>query len=146
MKSPRICFYGNFGAGNLGNEATLQAVIEQVLQCWPDGQLLCFCTNPQDVRARHHIAALPAQAINRTASEMSDTSAPPGRLMRFFRIAFERILAKSFTGSNVCTRSAAPICLLSPGPESFVTTRRGRRAIPMTYSNYQRLRPCVGSN
>ena len=91
MKSPRICFYGNFGAGNLGNEATLQAVIEQVLQCWPDGQLLCFCTNPQDVRARHHIAALPAQAIIRTASEMSDTSAPPGRLMRFLRIAFQRI-------------------------------------------------------
>jgi len=31
-------------AGNLGNEATLQAVIEQILRRWPDGQLLCFCT------------------------------------------------------------------------------------------------------
>ena len=91
MKPPRICFYGNFGAGNLGNEATLQAVIEQVLRCWPDGQLLCFCTNPQDVRTRHHIAALPSQAVNRTAAEISDTSAPPGSLMRFFRIAFQRI-------------------------------------------------------
>ena len=51
MKSPRICFYGNFGAGNLGNEATLQAIIEQILRRWPDAQLLCFCTNPEDVRS-----------------------------------------------------------------------------------------------
>jgi polysaccharide pyruvyl transferase WcaK-like protein len=91
MKSQRICFYGNFGAGNLGNEATLQAILEQIPRCWPDAQLLCFCTNPQDVRTRHHIAALPAQAINRTALEISDTGAPRGRLMRFFRIAFRRI-------------------------------------------------------
>jgi polysaccharide pyruvyl transferase WcaK-like protein len=91
MKSPRICFYGNFGAGNLGNEATLQAIIEQILRYWPDGQLLCFCTNPQDVSNRHHIAALPAQAIDRLASEMPDASARPGRLMRLFRIVFQRI-------------------------------------------------------
>ncbi len=59
MKPARISFYGHFGAGNLGNEATLQAVIEQILRRWPDGELLCFCTNPQDVRTRHNIAAFP---------------------------------------------------------------------------------------
>ena len=91
MKPARICFYGNFGAGNLGNEATLQAVIEQVLRYWPDGQLLCFCTNPQDVRTRHHIAALPAQAVTGTGAERSGTTARRGGLMRFFRIAFRRI-------------------------------------------------------
>jgi hypothetical protein len=31
VKPARISFYGNFGAGNLGNECTLQAVIEQIL-------------------------------------------------------------------------------------------------------------------
>jgi polysaccharide pyruvyl transferase WcaK-like protein len=91
MKSPRICFYGNFGAGNLGNEATLQAVIEQIRRCWPDGELLCFCANPQDVRSRHHIAALPMRAVNRTAAEGSGPSARRGGLTRFFRIAFQRI-------------------------------------------------------
>lgn len=45
-KSPRIAFYGNFGAGNLGNEATLQAIIERIVRRWPDGRLLCFCTDP----------------------------------------------------------------------------------------------------
>jgi polysaccharide pyruvyl transferase WcaK-like protein len=91
MKPARISFYGNFGAGNLGNEATLQAVIEQTLRCWPDGQLLCFCTNPQDVRTRHHIAALPAQAANGTAMDRSGASARRGRVRRLFRIAFRRI-------------------------------------------------------
>src|SRR5271166_5966781 len=91
MKPARISFYGNFGAGNLGNEATLQAVIEQVRRRWPDGQLLCFCTNPQDVRTRHNIAAFPLEAVNRSAAERSGSSARRGNLTRFFRIAFQRI-------------------------------------------------------
>jgi polysaccharide pyruvyl transferase WcaK-like protein len=91
MKPTRISFYGNFGAGNLGNEATLQAVIEQFLRRWPDGRLLCFCTNPQDVRTRHHIAALPMQAVNRTAAETSGKRARRGGLTRFFHVAFRRI-------------------------------------------------------
>ena len=87
-KIERISFYGNFGAGNLGNECTLQAVIEQTLRRWPDAQLLCFCTNPQDVRTRHGIAAFPSEAVNKTAA---DRSSPRSRLARIFRIAFRRI-------------------------------------------------------
>ncbi len=91
MKPARISFYGNFGAGNLGNEATLQAVIEQILRRWPDGQLLCFCTNPHDVRTRHNIAAFPSEAVNRGTMDRSGSSARRGNLTRFFRIAFQRI-------------------------------------------------------
>jgi polysaccharide pyruvyl transferase WcaK-like protein len=87
MKSPRICLYGNFGAGNLGNEATLQAIIEQILRRCPDAQLVCFCTNPEDVRARHDIAALPAQAVDPAAAR----GARQGGLARLLRIAFRRI-------------------------------------------------------
>jgi hypothetical protein len=36
-ETARVSFYGNFGAGNLGNEATLQAVIEQILGFWGVG-------------------------------------------------------------------------------------------------------------
>ena len=57
-------FLGNFGAGNLGNECTLQAVIEQILRRWLDAQLLCFCANPQDVRTRHNIAAFPSDTVD----------------------------------------------------------------------------------
>ena len=89
-KPARISFYGNFGAGNLGNECTLQAVIEQILRHWPDAQLLCFCTNPQDVRTRHNIAAFPSEAVDKTAAKRSG-SRGRGRLARIFRIAFRRI-------------------------------------------------------
>ena len=91
MRSPRICFYGNFGAGNLGNEATLQAVIEQIVRRWPEGRLLCFCTAPEDVRARHRIAAVPAQAVNVATAEGSGRGARRGSLAWWFRISFQRI-------------------------------------------------------
>jgi len=57
MRPLRIVFYGNFGAGNLGNEVTLQTAIEQTLARLPQAELLCVCPNPEDVRARHGIAA-----------------------------------------------------------------------------------------
>ncbi len=85
----RIGFYGNFGAGNLGNECTLQAVIEQVLQYEPDAQLLCFCTNPDDVQARHNIAALPS-AVVRSKSDPG-ASGRNSRLRRVLRILFRWI-------------------------------------------------------
>lgn len=58
MKPLRISLFGHFGAGNLGNECTLQAVIERIVQLRPDAELQCICTYPEDVRQRHGIAAL----------------------------------------------------------------------------------------
>jgi polysaccharide pyruvyl transferase WcaK-like protein len=57
MKPLRISLYGHFGAGNLGNECTLQAVIEGILQRRPDVELQCLCTYPEDVQRRHGIPA-----------------------------------------------------------------------------------------
>jgi polysaccharide pyruvyl transferase WcaK-like protein len=91
MKPVRVGFYGNFGVGNLGNECTLQAIIEQILRRWPDAQLLCFCTNPQDVRTRHNIVAFPSEAVDKTAAARSRSRGLRGRMARIFRIAFQRI-------------------------------------------------------
>ena len=60
MRPARIVFYGNFGAGNLGNEVTLQTAVEQSLARLPGATLVCVCTNPEDVRARHGIEAAPS--------------------------------------------------------------------------------------
>jgi polysaccharide pyruvyl transferase WcaK-like protein len=89
MKPARISFYGNFGTGNLGNECTLQAAIEQTLRRCPDAQLLCFCSNPRDVTTRHNIAAFRSKAIDWAAGE--DLGRSRGRLARIFRITFHRI-------------------------------------------------------
>ena len=91
MKPARISFYGHFGAGNLGNECTLQAVIEQIQRRWPNVRMLCFCTNPKDVRTRHNIAAFPSKAIDRAAAKRSGSRGPVGRLARIFRIACKQI-------------------------------------------------------
>lgn len=91
MRPARISFYGNFGVGNLGNECTLQAVIEQVSRRLPDARLLCFCTNPQDVRKRHNIAAFPSVAVDWSPAERSDANARRGNLTRIFRNVFKRI-------------------------------------------------------
>ena len=62
MRPARIVFYGNFGAGNLGNEVTLETAIEQTLRRLPHAKMLCVCTNPEDVRVRHGIAAAPSMS------------------------------------------------------------------------------------
>jgi polysaccharide pyruvyl transferase WcaK-like protein len=91
MKPPRIAFYGNFGDGNLGNEVTLQTVIEHTRKRWPDAQFECICTGPTDVRTRHGISAFcsvaggeawtpPAEsASSGAAGTGSAASAAPGR-------------------------------------------------------------------
>jgi polysaccharide pyruvyl transferase WcaK-like protein len=111
MRPSRIVFYGNFGAGNLGNEVTLQTAIEQTLAHLPGAELLCVCTNPQDVRTRHGIEA--AASMSRDSGwSWSDLGAaragakgsgamPPGglaarpgiaaKLARLRRIVFRRI-------------------------------------------------------
>jgi polysaccharide pyruvyl transferase WcaK-like protein len=87
MRPTRIVFYGNFGAGNLGNEVTLQTAIEETLTRLPGARLLCVCTGPEDVRARHGIEAVPAQSrasgwswsdLNARQSGNDADGAPPG--------------------------------------------------------------------
>lgn len=77
MRSTRIVFYGNFGAGNLGNEVTLQTAIEQTLIRLPGAALLCVCTNPEDVRSRHGIEAAPSLSRDYDWS-WSDLETGPG--------------------------------------------------------------------
>lgn len=58
-----IAFLGWFGAGNLGNECTLQAMIHHCRSAWPEAVLRCICVVPEDVEARHGIAAIPINEI-----------------------------------------------------------------------------------
>lgn len=72
----RIAFYGNFGDGNLGNEVTLQTVIEHTLERWPHARLECICTGPEDVRARHGIAAFSCRVRRRRWSRRAESVDP----------------------------------------------------------------------
>jgi hypothetical protein len=129
MKPARISFYGNFAAGNLGNECTLQAVIEQTLRRWPDAQLLC-----------HEPAGCADTPQHRGFSLGSSRQDCPHRgpaHAAAWRVSSELLssgyLSSWFTGSRACARSAAQTCSSLSERESSRTTCAGRWARPMTY-------------
>lgn len=93
MRPPRICFYGLFGQGNLGNECTLQAILYHARRHVPDGRFTCICTDPADTSSRHQIAAVPISArYLRKGDAVSAGSG--GRLARWVRRALLRISAE----------------------------------------------------
>ena len=87
MKPARISFWGNFGAGNLGNETTLQTVIEQVQARLPDARLFCFCTNPADVQARHGIPGVRSEVW----ASIPRVGRAEGRVGKVLRILFRSL-------------------------------------------------------
>ncbi len=55
----RIALFGLFGCGNLGNDGSLEAMVDFLGSVRPDAELLCICDNPDLVAQTHNIATLP---------------------------------------------------------------------------------------
>jgi len=55
----RIALFGHFGAGNFGNEATLQAMLWNLRRLLPNAELMCITTFPAKVIEDYGIAAIP---------------------------------------------------------------------------------------
>jgi polysaccharide pyruvyl transferase WcaK-like protein len=53
----RIALFGHFGAGNLGNESTLLAMLSKLRELGPAFEVRCICTEPEVVTAEYGIAA-----------------------------------------------------------------------------------------
>jgi polysaccharide pyruvyl transferase WcaK-like protein len=53
----KIVVFGHFGAGNFGNEGTLQAMLYNLGQRSPNAQITCVCTVPEKVIADYKLAA-----------------------------------------------------------------------------------------
>jgi polysaccharide pyruvyl transferase WcaK-like protein len=53
----RIVLFGAFGAGNLGNECTLQSLLHHIRQSVPRAEVSCICTGPEETEAAHKIPA-----------------------------------------------------------------------------------------
>lgn len=56
---PGIVFFGHFGAGNFGNEATFQAMLWNVRRLFPDADLACISTFAENVASEYHVTAVP---------------------------------------------------------------------------------------
>lgn len=59
---PRITLFGNFGTGNLGNEATLRAMIYGLSKYVPDAEISCVCPRPENIASEYRISAFPIRA------------------------------------------------------------------------------------
>jgi polysaccharide pyruvyl transferase WcaK-like protein len=55
----RIGLLNHIGWGNLGDDATEAAVMQNINKRWPDAEISLFSMNPPDTRARHGVAAYP---------------------------------------------------------------------------------------
>jgi polysaccharide pyruvyl transferase WcaK-like protein len=58
----RIALFGNFGTGNLGNEATLQAMVHNLRRHLPDAEISCVCPKPENTASTYNISAIPIRA------------------------------------------------------------------------------------
>ena len=65
QKPRKISLFGHFGTLNLGNEATLLAMVSRLRLAFPNRELCCICTGPEDVIAAHGITSVPHTARSR---------------------------------------------------------------------------------
>lgn len=58
-KVQQIGLLNHMGGGNLGDDATQAAVIQNIKNRWPDAKIALFSMNPDDTRSRHGIPSYP---------------------------------------------------------------------------------------
>ena len=58
----RIALFGHFGAGNLGNEATLRAMMYNLRKHLPSAEISCVCSGPEKTASEYNISAAPIRA------------------------------------------------------------------------------------
>ncbi len=54
----RVSIFGNFGTGNTGNESTLQAILYQLRQRFPNAEVTCICADPEVAAKAYNIKAV----------------------------------------------------------------------------------------
>ena len=64
QKPKRIGLLEHFGTGNLGDDATVAAVLQQIRRRWPDVSITGLSLDPSDSEARHGIPCYPIRQGN----------------------------------------------------------------------------------
>lgn len=59
----KIALFGVFGAGNLGNECTLHAMLHNLRSYVPNAEVVCICSGPEDAASSHNISAFPIREM-----------------------------------------------------------------------------------
>jgi polysaccharide pyruvyl transferase WcaK-like protein len=80
LPSVKTALFGMFGVGNLGNEASLEAMLRYLRHEVPRAELLCICPDPTRVSKYHRVRAVPT-----TVPFSGVAFKPPGRALKRFR-------------------------------------------------------------
>lgn len=59
LTGPRVGIFGKVGAGNIGNDASMESILGFLRERHPDAVADAMCTGPDTVRARYGIEAVP---------------------------------------------------------------------------------------
>lgn len=95
-KRAKVAFFGIFGVRNLGNECTLQAILHNVRQRFPDGDIYSIAYEPDDTATRHSLTALPVTARHsRPDTGSAATAGQSSKLARLLRVLFRRLPAEA---------------------------------------------------
>jgi polysaccharide pyruvyl transferase WcaK-like protein len=76
-KHQKVGIFHHCGGGNLGDDATMEAMIQNIKGRWPDAAICGFSMNPSDTQARHGIRSYP---IRRTTWTLGGGSGNGGAL------------------------------------------------------------------
>ena len=106
----KIGLLEHFGTGNLGDDATVGAVLQQIRRRWPDGSIVGLSLNPSDTEKRHGIPSFPIRRVILTADWWSPAgeSSPDGQEPTADRSSFKIKLKSALRRLNLL-RLAVPI-------------------------------------
>lgn len=80
----RVALFGGFGTGNLGNDATLAAMLANLRSRLPAADFYCVCPDPPAVQDRYSLPAVPVDPGMAGTGDGAST----GRLLRLGKRAF----------------------------------------------------------
>lgn len=79
----RTILFGHFGWGNIGNDSSLEAALNQIRKYRHQTELVCVCSSPKEIGERYGIRTLPIDMHAERQRVAGGTA--PSRIKRIFR-------------------------------------------------------------
>jgi polysaccharide pyruvyl transferase WcaK-like protein len=90
-RRPRVGLFGNLGSGNIGNDASMEAVLAYLRESHPAAAVDAFCGGPEEIRKRYGIPAVRLYWYQKYYPRITGVPAIPlkllGKLIDVFRTA-----------------------------------------------------------
>lgn len=103
-RSPRVGLFGLLGSGNLGNDGSMQAVLDYLKAAQPHATVSCLCKGYETVHERHGLATTPLNWYDAT-----------GVRVRWLPVMLVKALGKVFDAVRTLVFVAGQDVMIVPG-------------------------------